>query len=247
MCLNLINNIYNNNLLLRIEVWIVIIGSIITFSIALVVVLEREHMTQGLAGFVLNYSVEMIANISWALQKVSDLETQMVSVERVREYSELDSEANWESTDELRPNHNWPLNPRIEFINYSTSYRPGLQPVLKNLNFTIESGQRVGIVGRTGAGKSSITLALFRIIEPTFGQIVIDGIDITKIGLHDLRSKLTIIPQEPNLFAGTLRLNLDPFDQYSDTQLWTALERSHLKVTHIINELLIIKLLFIIH
>ncbi|CAG2120013.1 unnamed protein product, partial [Medioppia subpectinata] len=153
----------------------------------------------------------------------------MVCVERVREYSELNSEKSWQSTDAYKPSDDWPTSFSIDFINYSASYRPGLEPVLKELNFRIESGEKVGIVGRTGAGKSSITLALFRIIEPTFGQIMIDGVDVTRIGLHDLRSKLTIIPQEPNLFAGTLRLNLDPFEEYSDQQLWTALERAHLK------------------
>ena len=177
------------------------------------------------------YSVNVIGNISWALRMVGTLETEMVCLERVREYSQLDPEYCWESTNANKPSDLWPRSASIEFIDYSASYRPGLEPVLKNLNFRVESGEKVGIVGRTGAGKSSITLALFRIIEPTFGQIVIDGVDVTRIGLHDLRSKLTIIPQEPNLFAGTLRLNLDPFEEYSDEELWTSLERAHLKVS----------------
>ncbi|CAG2179477.1 unnamed protein product [Oppiella nova] len=153
----------------------------------------------------------------------------MVCVERVKEYTRLEPEYSWESSDDNKPSDTWPTSASIEFIHYSASYRPGLEPVLKNLNFRVESGEKVGIVGRTGAGKSSMALALFRIIEPTFGQIVIDGVDVTRIGLHDLWSKLTIIPQEPNLFAGTLRLNLDPFEEYSDEEMWTALERAHLK------------------
>ncbi|CAM5999085.1 unnamed protein product, partial [Sphagnum balticum] len=95
----------------------------------------------------------------------------------------------------------WPTSGNIDFRKYSTCYRAGLDPVLKNLSVTIKGGEKVGVVGRTGAGKSSMTLALFRIIEPTSGTIIIDGVDVTKIGLHDLRSKLTIIPQEPSLFA----------------------------------------------
>ncbi|CAG2109121.1 unnamed protein product [Medioppia subpectinata] len=212
-----------------IDIWTVIVGLLITFSTALIVVFERNSMTPGVAGFILVYSVDVINSISWALRMASDLETNMVSVERVREYSELETERSWHSVDEYKPSADWPTNGSVDFINYSASYRPGLEPVVKGLNLRIESGEKVGIVGRTGAGKSSMTLALFRIIEPTFGQIIIDGVDVTRIGLHDLRSKLTIIPQEPNLFAGTLRLNLDPFEEYSDQQLWTALERAHLK------------------
>lgn len=101
--------------------------------------------------------------------------------------------------------------------------------MLKQIDCQIESGQRVGVVGRTGAGKSSLTLALFRLIEPSSGTISIDSVDISKIGLYELRSKLTIIPQDPVLFTGTLRVNLDPFESYSDEQIWTALELAHLK------------------
>ena len=101
--------------------------------------------------------------------------------------------------------------------------------VLKRLSFTIPSGKRVGVVGRTGAGKSSLTLSLFRLLEPSSGTIFIDWVDITKIGLYDLRSRLTVIPQEPTLFSGSLRINLDPLDDYSDDEIWTALELAHLK------------------
>ena len=100
--------------------------------------------------------------------------------------------------------------------------------ILKNVSFEVNANEKVGIVGRTGAGKSSLTLALFRIIEPSDGNIVIDDIDVTKLGLYDLRSRLTIIPQDPALFTGTLRMNLDPFQQYSDSELWRALESASL-------------------
>ncbi|HEY6438057.1 MAG TPA: ABC transporter C family protein [Ignavibacteriaceae bacterium] len=101
--------------------------------------------------------------------------------------------------------------------------------VLKQINLRVESGQRVGVVGRTGAGKSSLTLALFRLLEPSDGTIFIDSVDISKLGLYELRSKLTIIPQDPVLFTGNLRINLDPFDKYSDEEIWSALDLAHLK------------------
>lgn len=101
--------------------------------------------------------------------------------------------------------------------------------VLKKITLEVKPTEKVGIVGRTGAGKSSLTLALFRLIEPIDGTIFIDNVDIRKLGLYDLRSRLTIIPQDPALFTGTLRMNLDPFNQYSDSELWRALESAHLK------------------
>ncbi|XP_078487529.1 multidrug resistance-associated protein 1-like [Ciona intestinalis] len=129
----------------------------------------------------------------------------------------------------MRPDKDWPSIGGIKFEDYSTRYRSELDLVVKNINADIKGGEKIGIVGRTGAGKSSLTLALFRIIESADGCITIDGKNISKMGLQDLRSKLSIIPQDPVLFSGTLRMNLDPFDSYSDDELWDALEHSHLK------------------
>jgi ATP-binding cassette subfamily C (CFTR/MRP) protein 1 len=128
----------------------------------------------------------------------------------------------------IKPPLNWPSG-QIEFKNYSTRYREGLDLVLKGLSFSIKAKEKVGIVGRTGAGKSSLTLALFRLIEPSGGTIVLDGIDVKILGLHDLRSRLTIIPQDPVLFSGTIRENLDPTGVCDDVGLWRALESSRLK------------------
>uniref|UniRef100_A0A8D2A9F3 ABC-type glutathione-S-conjugate transporter n=1 Tax=Sus scrofa TaxID=9823 RepID=A0A8D2A9F3_PIG len=127
-----------------------------------------------------------------------------------------------------RPPAGWPPRGEVEFRNYSVRYRPGLELVLKNLSLQVHGGEKVGIVGRTGAGKSSMTLCLFRILEAAEGEIRIDGLNVADIGLHDLRSQLTIIPQEPILFSGTLRMNLDPFGTYSEEDMWRALELSHL-------------------
>ncbi|KAI6234102.1 hypothetical protein M3Y99_00844400 [Aphelenchoides fujianensis] len=163
------------------------------------------------------------------LRQVSELETNIVSVERLKEYSEVDSEAPW-VIEGKRPSSGWPAKGGVVLENYATRYRPGLDLVVKNISADVPPAQKIGIVGRTGAGKSSLTLALFRIIEAAEGKIVIDGVDIATIGLHDLRSGITIIPQEPVLFSGTLRFNLDPFERYSDDQIWQALEMAHLKV-----------------
>ncbi|CAG2122621.1 unnamed protein product, partial [Medioppia subpectinata] len=159
---------------------------------------------------------------------VTNLETNIVSIERIIEYTKTPIEA--ELFDENnKPNPQWPGSGAIVFNNYSTRYREGLDLVLKNITIDIKANEKVGIVGRTGAGKSSLTLALFRLIEPVDGTISIDGIDIKKLGLYDLRSRITVIPQDPALFTGTLRVNLDPFDQYSDSEIWRAIESAHLK------------------
>lgn len=150
-------------------------------------------------------------------------------MERLKEYSEVESEAEWVLKDH-RPKESWPDNGAVSIENYATRYRPGLDLVVKNITAEIKPTQKVGIVGRTGAGKSSLTLALFRMIEPAEGKIVIDGVNISDIGLHDLRSNITIIPQEPVLFSGSLRFNLDPFNKFSDADLWQSLEMAHLKV-----------------
>lgn len=149
-------------------------------------------------------------------------------MERVLEYTDLKTEAEW-NIEETKPEKGWPLEGSIEFAKYSTRYRPGLDLVLQGLDVTVRPGEKVGIVGRTGAGKSSLTLALFRLIESAEGTIKIDGLDIARLGLHQLRRRLTIIPQDPVLFAGTIRFNLDPFDEYGDDQLYSCLELAHLK------------------
>ena len=131
--------------------------------------------------------------------------------------------------DHFRPQPGWPNRGEVEFKSYSTRYREGLDLVLKRINCHVMPGEKIGIVGRTGAGKSSLTVGIFRIIEAAGGAIVIDGIDISRLGLDDLRSRITIIPQDPVLFSGTLRFNLDPFENHTDDELWRSLENAHLK------------------
>lgn len=138
------------------------------------------------------------------------------------EYTHLPSEA-----PDVIPNHrpgiSWPSRGSVSFVDYSMRYRPELGLVLRNLNLNLKPGEKIGVVGRTGAGKSSLALAVFRIIEPLDGSIHIDDVDISKIGLLDLRQRLTVIPQDPALFEGTVRENLDPGEEHDDMELWTAL------------------------
>ncbi|KAJ1927461.1 hypothetical protein FBU59_007218, partial [Linderina macrospora] len=175
----------------------------------------------------LTNAISIIGVLNLCVRSFGFVELAMVSVERVRDYSNLDSEAP-EVIEDHRPVEDWPEQGVVEFRNYSTRYREGLDLVLNGLSFRAQPKQKVGIVGRTGAGKSSLTLALFRIIESASGQILLDGEDISKYGLFDLRSRLSIIPQDPVLFAGTIRENLDPFGRYSDDEIWRALDNAHL-------------------
>ncbi|XP_069876378.1 multidrug resistance-associated protein 1 isoform X3 [Dipodomys merriami] len=188
----------------------------------------RQGLSAGLVGLSVSYSLQVTTYLNWLVRMSSEMETNIVAVERLKEYSETEKEAPWQIR-ETAPPSSWPQEGRVEFRDYCLRYRDDLDMVLKHINVTINGGEKVGIVGRTGAGKSSLTLGLFRINESAEGEIIIDGVNIAKIGLHNLRFKITIIPQDPVLFSGSLRMNLDPFSQYSDEDVWTALELAHLK------------------
>ena len=155
-------------------------------------------------------------------------EANVTSIERIQEYFDIKHEAEW-SIEATKPKKEWPEAGSVVLDNYSIKYREDLDNVLSDVSMRIAPGEKIGIVGRTGAGKSSLTLGLFRMLEHTSGQIVIDDIDIGQIGLHELRHKLTIIPQDPFIFSGTIRMNLDPFSAHSDEEIWRSLELSHLK------------------
>lgn len=217
------NIIANRWLSVRLEFF----GNLITASAALFSVYYKGSIGAGVAGLTISYSLSITQTISWLVRMTSDLETNIVSVERILEYMKTKQEDKWIKS--ARPPGNWPTDGAIEIQNYSTKYREDTDLVLKDVTITIKPREKIGIVGRTGSGKSSLSLALFRILEPTAGNILIDNLNLVDFGLHDIRSKLTIIPQDPVLFSGTLRFNLDPLKLYPDMDIWRALELAHLK------------------
>ncbi|CAM4856859.1 unnamed protein product [Rotaria socialis] len=204
------------------------ITNALTFFTALFAVLMRTHLTAGIVGLTITYAMQISQSLNWLVRMASDIETNIVSVERVNEYAELEPEAPWEIA-EKKPPSDWPATGEIQLNNLTARYRENLKLVLKGVTVNIQPGEKIGIIGRTGSGKSSLCITLFRIIEPTGGEIIIDNIDIRRIGLHDLRSKITIIPQDAVIFAGTVRFNIDPFGTYSDAAIWAALELVHMK------------------
>ncbi|XP_014382478.1 canalicular multispecific organic anion transporter 1, partial [Alligator sinensis] len=203
------------------------VGNLVVFFAALLAVITRDSLDSGIVGLSVSSALNITQTLNWLVRMTSELETNIVAVERVHEYMEVENEAPWVT--EQRPPPGWPSRGEIQFIDYGVRYRPELELVLQGITCDVAGNEKVGVVGRTGAGKSSLTNCLFRILEAAGGRILIDGVDIATIGLHDLRQHLTIIPQDPVLFSGTLRLNLDPFEQYSEVELWRALELAHLK------------------
>lgn len=189
----------------------------------------KNAFSPGMIGIMLTYVLEITDLLSSIVRAVVSMETSIVGVERVLEYCDLPGEKA-DVVDSNRPFDSWPEQGAIKFRDYSTRYRDNLDPVLNEVSLDINPREKVGVVGRTGAGKSSLVMALFRIIEPTGGYIEIDGVDITQLGLHDLRSRLSIIPQDSQVFQGTIRQNIDPFSRFSDEDVWRVLEHSHLKI-----------------
>uniref|UniRef100_A0A8C9LAS7 Canalicular multispecific organic anion transporter 1 n=1 Tax=Pavo cristatus TaxID=9049 RepID=A0A8C9LAS7_PAVCR len=203
------------------------VGSLVVFFSALLAVISKNSLGGGIVGLSISSALNVTQTLNWLVRVSSELETNIVAVERVHEYTKVKREAPWVT--DKRPPHGWPSKGEIQFVDYKVRYRPELELVLLGITCNIGSTEKVGVVGRTGAGKSSLTNCLFRVLEAAGGKIIIDGLDIATIGLHDLRQNLTIIPQDPVLFTGTLRMNLDPFDQYTDEEVWKALELAHLK------------------
>ncbi|KAF8802446.1 P-loop containing nucleoside triphosphate hydrolase protein [Phlegmacium glaucopus] len=210
-------------------------GAILVLSVALFVALGVSGSSAAQVGLVLTYTTSLTQACRMMTRQSAEVENYLNSVERVVHYSQTDlmkQEAPHE-IEESKPCADWPAKGAIEFKEVTMRYRPGLPNVLHGISLAIRGGEKIGIVGRTGAGKSSITLALLRIVEYA-GSITVDefSVDISKVGLKDLRTKISIIPQDPTIFSGTVRTALDPFSLYDDARLWDALRRSFLVEEH---------------
>ncbi|KAF9357890.1 Multidrug resistance-associated protein 1 [Mortierella sp. AD094] len=238
------------------------VGAIVVLGAALAAVFSRNSLNTSSTGLALTYALSSTEMFTGLIRSFCGFENQLVAVERIDEFTRNKTEA--PAVTDVKLPENWPQAGHVEFRNYSTRYREGLDLVIKNVSFEVQPTEKIGICGRTGAGKSSLTLALFRIIEAanshwakagdtgssndfcsrdvnrtrdlenvtaeeSGGSIWIDGVDISTVGLKHLRQNLAIIPQDPILFQGTLRENLDPFGELQDADLWIALERAHLK------------------
>ncbi|KAF2725459.1 putative ABC transporter [Polychaeton citri CBS 116435] len=202
------------------------VGNLMVFTVGILIVTSRFSVNPSIGGLVLSYILSIAQMIQFTVRQLAEVENNMNSTERLHYYgTQLEEEAPLHLA-EVRPS--WPEKGEIVFDNVQMRYRDGLPLVLKGLSMQVKGGERIGVVGRTGAGKSTIMSTVFRLIELSGGTISIDGVNIATVGLHDLRSRLAIIPQDPTLFKGTIRSNLDPFNEHSDLELWNALRQADL-------------------
>ncbi|KAK9680179.1 ABC transporter transmembrane region [Popillia japonica] len=207
------------------DVICVIFLAVVTFQF---LIFDDGKTLSGDVGLVISQSLILTGMLQHGIRQTAEVASQMTSVERVLQYSNIEQEGAFESVPTKKPHRDWPKNGEVNFKQLYLQYTPSEAPTLRNLNIEIKPGEKIGIVGRTGAGKSSLISALFR-LAPIEGVISIDDIDTKEIGLHDLRQNISIIPQEPVLFSASLRHNLDPFDKCDDKTLWKALEDVELK------------------
>ncbi|KAF9988832.1 hypothetical protein BGZ75_008458 [Mortierella antarctica] len=206
-----------------------LLGATLTFSTVVLIVATRKTINPAQAGLVLSYLARISGDLNWGIQRLSTLENNMNSAERLMHYVKNLVQERPAQKPEAKPDPSWPAQGQISFQNVSMRYRPDLPKVLRDISFDIQAGHKVGVVGRTGAGKSSLIQALFLLSELDKGQIVLDGINTQDIGTADLRSHIAIIPQDPVLFQGTFRYNLDPLEKHTEQELWQVLETSDLK------------------
>uniref|UniRef100_A0A5B7A4I4 ABC-type xenobiotic transporter n=1 Tax=Davidia involucrata TaxID=16924 RepID=A0A5B7A4I4_DAVIN len=200
---------------------------VFAFCMVLLVSFPHGSIDPSMAGLAVTYGLNLNARLSRWILSFCKLENRIISIERIHQYSQIPSEAP-PIIEDSRPSPSWPENGTIDLIDLKVRYKENLPVVLHGITCTFPGGKKIGIVGRTGSGKSTLIQALLRLIEPAGGKIIIDNIDISTIGLHDLRSRLSIIPQDPTLFEGTIRGNLDPLEEHSDQDVWQALDKSQL-------------------
>ncbi|KAK7393348.1 hypothetical protein VNO78_21901 [Psophocarpus tetragonolobus] len=200
---------------------------VFAFCLVLLVSLPHGSIDPSMAGLAVTYGLNLNGRLSRWILSFCKLENKIISIERIYQYSQIPSEAP-AIVEDSRPPSSWPENGTIQLIDLKVRYKENLPVVLHGVSCTFPGGKKIGIVGRTGSGKSTLIQALFRLIEPDAGSILIDNINISTVGLHDLRSHLSIIPQDPTLFEGTIRGNLDPLEEHSDKEIWEALDKSQL-------------------
>jgi ABC-type multidrug transport system fused ATPase/permease subunit len=204
------------------------VSSLMVLTATLGAVGVKSTSNSGLIAFALFYVLRLTSLFQWAVRQSAEAENFMTSLERIYTYSTLPDEG-IRIQNSNRPSKDWPSRGEIKVIDLKLRYRSDLDLVLNGLNLNILPSEKIGVCGRTGAGKSSLFSAFFRLVNAESGSIEIDGIDISTIGLDDLRAKLSIIPQDPVIFSGTIRYNLDPFSLYSDDAIWDALEAVQMK------------------
>ncbi|KAL0443292.1 UNVERIFIED_CONTAM: ABC transporter C family member 3 [Sesamum latifolium] len=188
--------------------------------------IDQVSLTTSVAGLAVTYGLNLNMLQAWVVWNLCFMENRIISVERILQYTSIPIEPL--VVESNRPESHWPIHGEVNIQDLQVRYAPHMPFVLRGLTCTFLGGKKTGIVGRTGSGKSTLIQTLFRIVEPTVGQILIDGVNISSIGLHDLRSRLSIIPQDPTMFEGTVRSNLDPLEEYTDEQIWEALDKCQL-------------------
>ena len=222
------SNAVNRWLSLRLEV----IGASLILTTTCLLVRVRDKDSAGLVGLALVYITQLLNTLNWGVRQAAETEVNLNAVERLLEYQGdgFAKEADASKPTDPPPDGDaaWPSAGRIEFQGVELRYRPGLPLALRGVDVAIPGGTKVGVCGRTGSGKSSMLVALFRLVEPCGGRVVIDGVDAAGMGLDAVRGRLAIIPQTPTLFYGTVRSNLDPFERFGDDALWAALRHCHM-------------------
>ena len=204
---------------LRLEV----VGAGLVTLTALLSIAGKGRLTPSLAALALSESLDVVGFLKYAVMSGAMFEARANAVERLRSYARLPAEAALESPPDAAPPPDWPTAGALAFKDVVLRYRPGLNPALRGVSFTLPPGCRAGVVGRTGSGKSSLIVALFRLVEPCGGSITVDGLNLAALGLADVRGRIAAIPQDPALFSGTVRSNLDPYGRHADAALWAAL------------------------